>query len=141
MLSRTGEYALRAVLMLARRGTDRAIPAEVIAVELDVPRNYLSKTLNRLVRRGVLISGRGPRGGFRLARPAEELAVADVVAEFEEQGPEGKCLVGGRACDPERPCTAHEQWKAWSTQLSRRLDGTTVADLLGGGERGPGGSR
>jgi Rrf2 family protein len=135
MLSRTGEYALRAVLLLARRGTGRATPADVIADELDVPRNYLSKTLNRLVRRGVLVSGRGPHGGFRLARRAEDLPVADVVAEFEDRGAEGKCPMGGRTCDPERPCAAHDQWQAWSSQRSRWLDGTTVADLLRGGER------
>lgn len=132
MLSRTGEYALRAVLLLARRATDRAVPADAIARELDVPRNYLSKTLNRLVRRGVLRSGRGPRGGFRLARPAAELAVAEVVAEFEGQDPAGRCVMGGRACDPEDPCVAHESWQKWSTQLTRWLDGTTVADLAGG---------
>jgi Rrf2 family protein len=141
MLSRTGEYALSAVLLLARRGTDRATPADVIADELDVPRNYLSKTLNRLVRRGVLISGRGPRGGFRLARRADDLPVADVVAEFEDRGLEGKCLMGGRACDPERPCSAHEQWKAWSARRSEWLDGTTVADLLHGRERNTRGSK
>lgn len=135
MLSRTGEYALRAVLLLAGRETDRAMPADAIADELDVPRNYLSKTLNRLVRRGVLRSGRGPRGGFRLACSPEELAVADVVAEFEERGSEWKCLMGGRACDPERPCAAHEQWKTWSRPLSQWMDGTTVADLLGSGGR------
>ena len=61
--------------------------------------------------------------------------MADVVVEFEERGSEGKCLMGGRACDPERPCAAHEQWKTWSTPLSQWLDGTTVADLMGSAGR------
>jgi Rrf2 family iron-sulfur cluster assembly transcriptional regulator len=130
MLSRTGEYALRAVLLMARQGNDSAMAAETIATELAVPRNYLSKTLNRLAKRGVLVSVRGPGGGFRLARPASELAVLDVVAEFEEMATTGACVMGGRECNPNEPCDAHEKWRSWSDKLSRLLEGTRVADLL-----------
>ena len=132
MLSRTGEYALRAVVLLATRTADGPVTADAIASELGLPRNYLSKTLHRLVKRGVLESERGPRGGFRLARPASGLGVWEVVGEFEAVGPSGRCVMGGRACDPADPCTAHERWELWSGEWARLVGGTTVADFLGG---------
>lgn len=140
MLSRTGEYALRAVLLLARRSADGPVKADVIATELGLPRNYLSKTLHRLVRRGVLESERGPRGGFRLARPASVLAVSEVVAEFEAVRLSGRCVMWGRACESTEPCGAHERWRLWTGEWARLLGGTTVADLLGnaGGPVGAG---
>ena len=68
MLSRTAEYALRAVLFLADRGEPTNV--DLIAERLGVPRNYLSKTLHRLAREGVLTSTRGQGGGFRLVNLA-----------------------------------------------------------------------
>jgi len=130
MLSRTAEYAIRAMLMLARMEPGRAMPAGEIADGLTVPRNYLSKTLNRLARRGLLVSVRGPRGGFRLARPASEIAIVEVVAEFDDLVPSGQCVMGGRPCDPADPCRAHDRWKQWSESVSRMMADTTVADFM-----------
>jgi Rrf2 family protein len=134
MLSRTGEYALRAVLLLAARTAGGPVKADAIATELGLPRNYLSKTLHRLVKRGVLRSERGPHGGFRLARPATALAVSDVVGEFDELEGSGWCVMGGRACDPRHACPAHERWRTWSGAWARLMGETTVADFLGGNE-------
>ena len=67
MLSRTAEYALRAVLFLADRGEPTNV--ELIAERLDVPRNYLSKILHRLAREGVLSSTRG-QGGVKSISPS-----------------------------------------------------------------------
>jgi Rrf2 family protein len=130
MLSRTGEYALRAVLYLAGRAGDSSVPADDIAAAIHVPRNYLSKTLHRLAKRGVLKSVRGPRGGFRLARPAQAILVADVVSEFDHITASPWCLMGGRLCDPTNPCIAHERWLEWTGYMHRMLDRTTVADFL-----------
>ena len=134
MLSRTGEYALRAVLLLAERNGVRALPAGEIAEELGVPRNYLAKTLQRLVRRGVLRSARGPGGGFVLARDPCELPISAVLSEFDPVEPDDRCLLGYESCDSSNPCAAHDRWTKWSGELSRLLDRTTVGYLLGGCE-------
>ncbi len=130
MLSRTSEYALRAVLLLSRRDNGEPLAAEAVATALGVPGNYLSKVLNRLTRRGVLESVRGPGGGFRLARRPEQIAVADIVGEFDERSGLSGCVLSERACDAGAPCEAHESWSRWSGQLRRLLEGTTVADFL-----------
>ena len=130
MLSRTAEYALRAVLLLADSGE----PANVdqIAERLGVPRNYLSKTLHRLAREGVLASTRGQRGGFRLARDPDRLPLLSVVEPFDPIRGERRCLLGRPQCSDANPCPAHAQWKAVSDQVAAFFREKTVGDLLRG---------
>ena len=130
MLSRTAEYALRAVLFLADSGK----PANVdqIAERLRVPRNYLSKTLHRLAREGVLASTRGQRGGFRLARDPDRLPLLEVVEPFDPIRGERRCLLGRPQCSDANPCPAHSQWKAVSDEVAAFFREKTVGDLLRG---------
>lgn len=138
MLSRTGTYALRAVLFLARVPNGSRVPAARISRVLDVPENYLSKTLNRLAREGVLESTRGPRGGFRLAVPADELTLLEVLDPFESLGPERPCLLGREHCDTESPCAAHHKWLKIARELQHFFGDTTVQELAR--RNGPGGA-
>lgn len=130
MLSQTAEYALRTVLYLATRQQDGLVQVGIIAEELNVPRNYLSKTLHLLARAGVLHSSRGKHGGFRLAKSATELTLAEVVAPFN--GPTGArtCLLGRSACSDADPCPAHGKWKSVSGEVATFFRETMVSDLL-----------
>nr|NIP61150.1 Rrf2 family transcriptional regulator [Gemmatimonadota bacterium]NIR77653.1 Rrf2 family transcriptional regulator [Gemmatimonadota bacterium]NIT86195.1 Rrf2 family transcriptional regulator [Gemmatimonadota bacterium]NIU30020.1 Rrf2 family transcriptional regulator [Gemmatimonadota bacterium]NIU34984.1 Rrf2 family transcriptional regulator [Gemmatimonadota bacterium] len=83
MLSQTAEYALRAALHLARHHEDAPIRVDDVARSLNVPRNYLSKILHELGKEGVLESTRGPKGGFRLAEPPNEIFLARIVGRFD----------------------------------------------------------
>lgn len=132
MLSQTSEYALRAVLYLGRTAPQEQVPADVIADALGAPRNYLAKTLNALAKRGVLVSTRGPRGGFRLAVPPSALTIAEVVHAFDEPRVRAVCLMGGQPCDDRQPCRVHFRWKAVSADMWAPLERTTIADLLDG---------
>ena len=129
MISRTAKYALRAVVHLASEERDDPVPVDVVAERLDVPRNYLSKTLHRLAKAGVLDSTRGPHGGFRLARPAEDLPLEEVVAPFDEDELRRQCLLGRDRCTDENPCPAHERWKRLGEETAAFYRETTVADL------------
>jgi Rrf2 family protein len=130
MLSSTSDYAVRAILALAQADTGRPMRADEIARATGAPANYLAKTLNALGKAGIVTSARGPRGGFTLALPADELTLARIVDCFDDARPATQCLLGTRACDARHPCRAHERWTA--VQQSRRaaLADTTVADLL-----------
>ncbi len=131
MPSSTAEYALRAVLVLARHDGGRALRAEEIADAIAAPRNYLSKTLHALAREGILTSARGPRGGFLLACDPEELTVARVIDCFDGPPPLRRCLIGGTACDPANPCQSHHRWSAIIAARRTPFAQTTVASLLG----------
>ena len=82
ILSQTAEYALRAVLAIAREADGKAVGAARIAAELGIPANYLSKTLHQLARAGILESARGKLGGFRLARAGDRITHIDGVSAY-----------------------------------------------------------
>jgi Rrf2 family iron-sulfur cluster assembly transcriptional regulator len=131
MLSQTAEYALRAVFYLAEHGGADPQPtrADEIAGNLGIPANYLSKTLQSLVKQRVLHSVRGPRGGFRLARPPEQITLFDVIAPYGDLDADRKCLLGRPECSDRNPCPAHHAWKQTSDQLAAFFRTTTVADV------------
>lgn len=130
ILSRTSQYALRAALHLARQPDGRLARANDIADALGVPANYLSKILHAMARTGLLVSERGPAGGFRLSRPAEAIPLAEVVAVFDELGAGRRCLLGRARCLDSSPCAAHARWRDVADQVMDFFDDTTVADLL-----------
>jgi Rrf2 family protein len=129
MLSKTSEYALRAVLHLAR-DTGDPVPAGEIAAALDVPANYLSKILHTLSRAGLVDSERGPGGGYRLARPADRISIGDVVGAVDPIAPEGRCLLGHQDCPGAHPCPAHDRWRRVSEPITAFFRDTMVSELL-----------
>lgn len=130
MLSQTARYALRAAVHIAERQKDAPLSVQDLARELDIPRNYLSKTLHRLAQAGVLTSLRGPGGGFRLGRPAAEVALRDVVESVEPiETTEARCLLGRAQCSEDDPCAAHGRWCVIREQVETFFGETTLADL------------
>ena len=129
MLSQTAEYALRAVIHIARANGTAPVRVSSIADELSVPQNYLSKVLHALAREGVLHSIRGRHGGFVLAGPADELSLESVVAPFEPPHQHMRCLLRHERCSEESPCIAHEEWKSVSGPMRAFFRSTTVGDL------------
>ena len=130
MLSSTSDYALRAVLFLARDREGRSRRADEIADATAAPRNYLAKTLNALAKAGIVASARGPQGGFVLACDPAALTVARVVDCFDEPRPQRRCMLGTAPCDPARPCSAHNRWTAMTHERRNAFVTTTIADLL-----------
>ena len=130
VLNQSADYALRAVLFVAQRDGRRSCPAGVVARAIGVPRNYLGKLLHALTQAGVLTSVRGPRGGFRLAVPAAQLSVADVVGPFHRLPERRMCLLGNRPCQAGMPCIAHQQWQKIADPVTSFFKTTTIAALL-----------
>jgi Rrf2 family protein len=135
MLSQTAEYALRAVLAIAR-GRGQAIGAAALAKQVGVPPNYLAKTLNVLVRNGVLVGARGRNGGFRLARRASQIPLLDVVTPFDDIRPGRRCLLGRPTCSDQNPCAAHQRWRGVSQRIGDFFAETTVEDVSAGSMSG-----
>lgn len=123
--------ALEAVVDVARHGTLGPVQSQDIAVRLDLPRRYLEQVMQQLVRAGVLVGVRGPRGGYRLARGPESISAGEVVRILQGEPDEdtysaklartriGRELVG--------PMFEHA-----TRQLLERLDTVTIAQLVAG---------
>jgi Rrf2 family protein len=129
LLSRTSAYAVRAAVHLAQQGGDMPTRVDDVAEALDVPRNYLSKILHQLARAGVLISERGPRGGFRLAARPEEISLAEIVEAVVSQPVNRRCLLGRPECSDARPCPMHERWQPVADDITAFLRDTTLATV------------
>src|SRR5512133_3666555 len=82
-LSLRGEYALRALLVLAAREGEAPVRVQTIAEQQNIPKRYLEQILNDLRSGGIVESKRGVAGGYRLAKPAEEITLAAVVRHME----------------------------------------------------------
>lgn len=130
-VSARADYALRAVAELATAGDGR-LKRDVIAERQQVPVEFLESVLLALKHAGIVQSQRGARGGFRLARPANEISLADVIRAVD--GPMSD-VRGDRAEDTEYPGPAkrlQDIWIAVRASLREILDGTTVEDLVRG---------
>jgi len=138
-LSSTAQQAIHAVLHIAE-ADNGPVRVDDIAAALDVPRNYLSKTLHALVRAGVLRSERGPKGGFQLSAPPEKITLSQVTAPFEPIG-RRRCLLGRPLCSDKRPCQLHDRWARVATPVDAFFTKTTVATLLVGNPRAAGDAR
>lgn len=130
MITRTAEYALRALLVLARGDSSKPLTADRLAEVTGTPRNYMSKTLYALAKGGLVSSMRGPAGGFALAKSPESISVADVAAIFAEPPRTQRCLLGTGPCNPAQPCGAHHRWTAVRNTAQVALSATSLADLI-----------
>jgi Rrf2 family transcriptional regulator, iron-sulfur cluster assembly transcription factor len=127
LYSKPCEYAIRALAFLARTG--RVASGEEIARAEKIPAPVLAKLLQVLARKGLLDSRRGPGGGFRLARPAAEITLCDVVAAVDGLEQFRRCAVGLPHCSDESPCPVHDHWKGLRSQLLYVLETTTVEQM------------
>lgn len=130
LISQTAAYALRVVLLLARRDPAAWTSTGEAAATLAIPERYLGRVLNALARDGLLLSTRGAGGGFRLARPAASITIAEVVAPFDAVGAPPECLLRDQRCGAGSPCLAHDGWHAVAGRVREYFATTTVADLI-----------
>ncbi len=129
MLNQTAEYALRAIVHLAKQGPDATMQSGEIATAIDVPTNYLSKIMHQMASAGLLTSRRGRGGGFRLAHPAAKLTISDIVRPFDNLTRYQSCLLGNPVCSDSTACEAHQRWGPLARQILGFIHGTTIAQL------------
>lgn len=126
------DYAVRAVIELADTGQDSPRKVDEVAQAQSIPVSFLENILTQLRSSGIVRSQRGPEGGYWLARPAQEVNLAQIIRAVE--GP----LVGVRGQRPEEVEYAgsaeslQQVWIALRSNLRKVLENVTVADVAGG---------
>jgi Rrf2 family protein len=127
-LSRRGDYALRAVLDLARHEGQGLRKARDVAQAMAIPPRYLAQILAGLVREGLLEATAGREGGYVLARSAAQISLLEVIRATEPVGLRG-CLLRGMPCGEDGHCALHESWSNAQSALNEVLEATNFADL------------
>lgn len=126
MFSQTVEYALRAMVFLAK-GDHHTTPAQVIAGQIHVPERYMSKVMRALVVAGLVESRRGPGGGFTLTRAPRDISMLAVVEAVDPLPPANSRA--NEAPLPRQLCAMHQRMLASSELLRRDLNACSIEDL------------
>jgi len=129
MLTQTSEYALRAMVYLARKGQGSYAGVKEIAKDTGVPANYLAKILQILAREGVLESQKGFGGGFRIGQDLGKINLLAVVDPLENTSKFRRCVLGQRECSDEVACPLHDAWKRICNDYLGALERTTLQDV------------
>ncbi len=137
-LSKTTDYGIVLLASLARDASASPLDAPQVqnarelAAESDLPVPMVSKILKALAREGLLVSQRGSKGGYGLARDPEDLTVAEMIRVLE--GPVGltDCAIGPALCEHETMCAVREPWQMISRVVEKALSDVTLADLIRG---------
>lgn len=129
MLSRSSEYAIRALAYLAAQRSRPWLLSRHIAEELGMPPPFLAKILQTLAGVGILESQRGRGGGFKLLRSPEALSLYEIVEPFDHLGNRTLCVLGQQLCGDEHACPLHHAWKASRTTFLNALEQTSLADV------------
>lgn len=124
-LSSASAHAVHALACLDGTG-GRFVLARDLAECIGAPLPYLSKILHGLVAAGIVEAKRGYRGGFRLARPAESVTLAEIADVVEGPGFLEGCLLGLAACSDERACPLHHFWREERRRIRDQLEGLNL---------------
>ncbi len=120
-LTRAGEYAIRSLRFLASRPEARWFAIQEIAEAEDIPPQFLAKVMQRLTQTGLVQSACGKTGGYRLARPASEVALADVILAMEGPISLNACLLYPQECRFSGECRMHPIWAEAQEAMLRVL--------------------
>lgn len=128
-LTMTGEYAIRAMIHLSASPEGVAARIPDVSREWDIPEPFLRKICAKLSSAGLIVTQRGANGGIRLARPAAEMTVLDVVEAVEGRILLNQCLLHDGFCPRDRWCCVHSLWAEAQKKLKEVLSGKNLADL------------
>jgi FeS assembly SUF system regulator len=128
-LSRLADYGIVIMTHMAR-APERQQTAPEIAAQTHLPLPMASKILKGLVHAGLLVSYRGAKGGYGLARSARDISVADVIVALEGPIALTACIEHGPGeCDIEALCPARANWRRINDAIREALDGITVMEM------------
>ena len=128
-LTRGGEYAMRAMMYLARLPEGQVASLREIGREQEIPESFLAKILQTLVHAGVANSQRGAHGGFALAGPADTISVREVIEAVDGPISLNGCVLWPDECGRSERCPMHEVWVEAQGEMMRVLDGVHLAAL------------
>lgn len=128
-LSKMADYGI-VVLTAMIHESQRSRTAGEIAAAIHVPLPTVSKILKMLARDGLIVSLRGPKGGYLLARPADRISLVDIIHAMD--GPIGmtECSVTPGLCSQESGCVVRANWQRINQVVLRVLQGVTLNQMI-----------
>ncbi len=123
-------YAIQTITRLTLMQSDGYVLLDDLCAGTDLPRHFVAKVFQDLVREGLLVSAKGRGGGFALAREPKQITLLQIVAAIDGLDHFDECVVGMAKCSDLQPCPQHDEWKTIRTRIRSFLEATTL-DKMG----------
>ena len=128
-INRQTDYAIRVILALAKQGDEALLPTSQIQQEMLIPKALSLRVVASLAKGGFIITYPGREGGLKLARPAAEINLRQVVTYFESNFTVSECLHGGGTCPFDNACPVRTRWGRLQALILRELEATNFEEL------------
>ena len=131
MITREADYAVRAIMFLAK--TDSKVPTSSLelAKEMNIPYRFMRRIGLKLQKSGYIESRKGKGGGIKLLREPAKISVLDVLRSFDEDGFKlNECLTEGKRCVRDGECPVHRQMSKLQDMIETQLEGLTFDKLI-----------
>ena len=133
-ITRQADYAVRAVLYLARLGENERAATSQVAKEQHIPPSFLAKIISQLSIAGLLHTSRGARGGVTLARDPKEITLLEVIEAIDGPIMLNECVGEQGTCLFEEDCPLRPVWCEAQSELVTRLKSTDFAMMISSGQ-------
>ena len=130
IITRKGDYGLRAILYLAQQPPGKLSSIKEISRAMEVPMVFLSKVMKLFVEKGYVISKRGISGGYMLAKPPYAITLREVIEAIEGPLSINKCLLKRNPCGRKPKCVASPVWEKIQKNLLNEMDHYTIGMIL-----------
>ena len=130
-ISRLTDYGIVLLAHLAQNGNGSPHNARQLAEQSDLPLPAVSKILKTLTHEGLLVSQRGAKGGYGLARDAGDISVAEIIVALEGPIALTECTLGPGHCDQEVSCMTRLPWQRINLAVQEALARVSLAELVG----------
>lgn len=128
-LTTKGRFAVTAMMDLALRAEEGPVALATVAERQSISLSYLEQLFGKLRRNKLVESVRGPGGGYCMARPLDQIAVADIIRAVDEQLDATQCG-GEENCHETHRCMTHDLWSTLNAKMFEYLASVTLADLV-----------
>ncbi|HEY6191212.1 MAG TPA: Rrf2 family transcriptional regulator [Bacteroidota bacterium] len=129
LFSRQCEYALQAVMYMALKKDHQATSIRELAENFDIPYHFLAKILQDLTHKGLLISHKGPAGGFALGAGPEVINLLHIIEAIDGAGFRQNCVLGFEECSITDPCALHDEWFKSRNTIIAMLEKNSIGQM------------
>ncbi len=130
IFSRSAEYGIQAMIYLASKNDPGPVMIGEIAEGYNIPKQFLAKITQILSRHHLLQTVRGRKGGVKLARPANEIYLPEIIHAIDGPPPvEDPCIFGLDKCADEQPCPLHHRWEPIRDEITDMLSRESLEKL------------
>lgn len=129
LISKTCNYGIRAALYVASKKDLKYVPIRKISEDLKISFHFLTKILQMLTQRNIMVSYRGPNGGVSLGKAASSITILDIIEAIDGLNLFQGCILGLPECDNDHPCPLHEKWAVVRLELKSTFQDANLSDL------------